>query len=385
MNLHEYQAKELFRAYGIAVPRGSVAESAKEAQRLAAELGGSCVLKAQVYAGGRGKAGGVQLAKTPAEAGELAAGLIGTVLITPQTGPGGLPVSQLLVEEAVAIEREFYLSLTLDRAAARFCLIASAAGGVNIEETASRAPEQIHRQLIDPCLGLRSFQARRLALALGLRGAICENAVELILNLYRLFLDKDCSQVEINPLVTTVEGQLLAMDAKINLDDNALFRHPQEQALLDHSQLDLLEVQAGRFDIAYIKMSGRIGCLVNGAGLAMATLDVLQERGGQPANFLDVGGGASREKIAEAFRIILQDREVEGVFVNIFGGIMRCDIVAQGVIDAAEAASCRLPIVVRMAGAQVDAGKALLAASGLNVTCVDGLGEGATRIVEVLS
>ncbi|OEU77838.1 MAG: succinate--CoA ligase subunit beta [Desulfuromonadales bacterium C00003107] len=385
MNLHEYQSKELFRAYGVPVPRGSVAVSAAEAQRLTKELGGTSVLKAQVYAGGRGKAGGVKLAKTPAEAGELATPLLGATLITPQTGPNGLPVACLLVEEAIAIEREFYLSITLDRAAARYCLIASAAGGVDIEETASSAPEQIHRQLIDPCLGLRSFQARRLALALGLRGSVCEAAVELMLNLYRLFLDKDCSLLEINPLVTTVDGQLLAMDAKINLDDNALFRHPQEQALLDRSQLDPLEVQAGRFDIAYIKMSGRIGCLVNGAGLAMATLDVLQECGGQPANFLDVGGGASREKIAEAFRIILQDHEVKGVFVNIFGGIMRCDIVAQGVIDAAAAASCQLPIVVRMAGAQVDDGKALLATSGLNVTCADGLGEGAARIVELLS
>lgn len=385
MNLHEYQAKELFRLYGVPVPRGSVAASAAEAQRLAEDLGGTSVLKAQVYAGGRGKAGGVQLAKTSAEAGELAMSLLGTTLITPQTGPGGLPVECLLVEEAVAIEREFYLSITLDRAASRYCLIASAAGGVDIEETASSAPEQIYRQLIDPCLGLRSFQARGLALALGLRGLVCEAAVELMLNLYRLFLDKDCSLLEINPLVITADGQLLAMDAKINLDDNALFRHPQEQALLDSSQLDPLEVQAGRFDIAYIKMSGRIGCLVNGAGLAMATLDMLQERGGQPANFLDVGGGASREKVAEAFRIILQDREVQGVFVNIFGGIMRCDIVAQGIIDAAVPASCRLPIVVRMAGAQVDEGKALLAESGLNVTCVDGLDDGAVRIVELLA
>jgi succinyl-CoA synthetase beta subunit len=385
MNLHEYQAKELFRAYGVPVPRGSVAVSAAEAQRLTEELGGASVLKAQVYAGGRGKAGGVKLAKTPAEAGELASSLLGSTLITPQTGPDGLPVACLLVEEAVAIEREFYLSITLDRVAARYCLLASAAGGVDIEETASSTPEQIHRQLIDPCLGLRSFQARRLALALGLRGSICEAAVELMLNLYRLFLDKDCSLLEVNPLVTTVDGQLLAMDAKLNLDDSALFRHPQEQALLDHSQLDPLEVQAGRFDIAYIKMSGNIGCLVNGAGLAMATLDVLQECGGQPANFLDVGGGASREKIAEAFRIILQDQEVKGVFVNIFGGIMRCDIVAKGVIDAAGAACSPLPIVVRMAGAQVEEGKALLAASGLNVTCVDGLGEGAVCIVELLA
>lgn len=384
MNLHEYQAKELFGSYGVPVPQGGVARSAAEAECLAAELGGHCVVKAQIYAGGRGKAGGVRLAKGAAEAAEIAATLLGSTLVTPQTGPAGLPVTQLLVEEAVAIDREFYLSITLDRDAARYCLIVSAAGGVDIEETASQAPEQIHRQLIDPCLGLRSFQARRLARTLGLQGALCEAAVELMLNLYRLFLDLDCSLLEINPLVITGAGQLLAMDAKINLDDNALFRHPQEQALLDHSQLDPLEVQAGRFDIAYIKMSGNIGCLVNGAGLAMATLDVLQECGGQPANFLDVGGGASREKIAEAFRIILQDRQVQGVLVNIFGGIMRCDIVAQGIIDAAAEQACDFPIVVRMAGARVEAGKALLAASGLRVSCVDGLGEGAARIVEVL-
>ncbi len=384
MNLHEYQAKELFRSYGVPVPRGGLACSAAEAERLAVELGGHCVVKAQVYAGGRGKVGGVRLARDSAAAAEIAATLLGSTLVTPQTGPAGLPVTRLLVEEAVAIDREFYLSITLDRHAARYCLIASAAGGVDIEETASLAPEQIHRQLIDPCLGLRSFQARRLARALGLRGTVCEAAVELMLNLYRLFLDMDCSLLEINPLVVTGAGQLLAMDAKMNLDDNALFRHPQEQALLDHCQLDPLEVQAGRFDIAYIKMSGNIGCLVNGAGLAMATLDVLQECGGQPANFLDVGGGASREKIAEAFRILLQDRQVEGVFVNIFGGIMRCDIVAQGIIDAAAEQACDFPIVVRMAGARVEAGKALLASSGLRVRCVDGLGEGAARIVELL-
>jgi succinyl-CoA synthetase beta subunit len=288
-------------------------------------------------------------------------------------------------EKAVAIDREYYLSITLDRAAGRYCLIASAAGGVDIEETASRSPEKIYRHLIDPLIGLRSFQARRIALALGLHGRLAERCVQLMLALYRCFVEKDCSLVEINPLVATTDGRLLAMDAKINLDDNALFRHPEEHQLLDHSQLDPLEVRAGRFDIAYIKMDGNIGCLVNGAGLAMATLDMLQECGGQPANFLDVGGGASREKIAEAFRIILQDREVEGVFVNIFGGIMRCDIVAQGVIDAAREGNRTLPIVVRMAGSRVDDGKRLLLDSGLNVTCVDSLGEGAAHIVERLA
>jgi succinyl-CoA synthetase beta subunit len=384
MNIHEYQAKQLFSRYGIPVPAGDVAQSAEEAELLAGRLGGRCAVKAQVYAGGRGKGGGVRLVETPEEARAVAEQLLGRVLVTPQTGPQGLPVQRLLVEKAVAIEGEYYLSITLDRAAARYCLIASAAGGVDIEETASRSPEKIHRQVIDPFVGLRPFQARRIALALGLRGALGESCVRLMLALYRCFVEKDCSLVEVNPLVTTADGQLLAMDAKVNLDDNALFRHPEEQGLLDHSQLDPLEVRAGRFDIAYIKMDGNIGCLVNGAGLAMATLDMLQECGGQPANFLDVGGGASREKIAEAFRIILQDRAVEGVFVNIFGGIMRCDIVAQGIIDAAGEDNGNLPIVVRMAGSQVDDGKRLLLTSGLNVSCVDSLGEGAARIVERL-
>jgi succinyl-CoA synthetase beta subunit len=385
MNIHEYQAKQLFNSYGIPIPAGDVAGTAEEAERLAMRFGGRCALKAQIYAGGRGKGGGVRLVETPEDARAVAGQLLGRPLVTPQTGPGGLPVRRLLVEKAVAIDREYYLSITLDRAAGRYCLIASAAGGVDIEETASRSPEKVHRLLIDPFVGLRSFQARRMALALGLDGQLAESCVHLMLALYRCFVEKDCSLVEINPLVTTSEGRLLAMDAKINLDDNALFRHPDEHQLLDHSQLDPLEVRAGRYDIAYIKMDGNIGCLVNGAGLAMATLDMLQECGGCPANFLDVGGGASREKIAEAFRIILQDREVEGVFVNIFGGIMRCDIVAQGVIDAAGEENCNLPIVVRMAGSRVDDGKRLLLDSGLNVICVDSLGEGAARIVERLA
>jgi succinyl-CoA synthetase beta subunit len=385
MNIHEYQAKQLFSSYGIPVPPGDVAGSAEEAGQLAACFGGRCALKAQIYAGGRGKGGGVRLVETPEEARTAAGQLLGRLLVTPQTGPEGLPVHRVLVEKAVAIDREYYLSITLDRAAGRYCLIASAAGGVDIEETASRSPEKIYRHLIDPLIGLRSFQARRIALALGLHGRLAERCVQLMLALYRCFVEKDCSLVEINPLVATTDGRLLAMDAKINLDDNALFRHPEEHQLLDHSQLDPLEVRAGRFDIAYIKMDGNIGCLVNGAGLAMATLDMLQECGGQPANFLDVGGGASREKIAEAFRIILQDREVEGVFVNIFGGIMRCDIVAQGVIDAAREGNRTLPIVVRMAGSRVDDGKRLLLDSGLNVTCVDSLGEGAAHIVERLA
>ncbi len=385
MNIHEYQAKKLFNCYGIPVPPGEVAESSIEAERLAALFEGRCAIKAQIYAGGRGKGGGIRLVSTPDEARLAAEDLLGKQLVTPQTGAQGLPVHHLLVEKAVDIDREFYLSITLDRKAARYCLIASAAGGVDIEETASNSPNKIHRQLIDPYTGLRAFQARRVASTLGLQGQLGDSCVRLMLDLYRCFFDNDCSLIEINPLATTADNQLLAMDAKVNFDDNALFRHPDKLKLLDHSQLDELEVRAGKFDIAYIKMDGHIGCLVNGAGLAMATLDMLHECGGHPANFLDVGGGASREKIAEAFSIILQDRDVKGVFVNIFGGIMRCDIVAQGIIDAAGEGRCRLPIVVRMAGAQVDEGKRLLLDSGLNVSCADSLGEGATAIVQRLA
>ncbi len=383
MNLHEYQSKEILRLYGVAVPQGGMAETPEQARQWMENLGRDVVLKAQIHAGGRGKAGGVRFATTPQQAEEEARSLLGSRIATPQTGAAGLPVHRLLVEETVAIDKEFYLSFTLDREAGCYCLVASAAGGVDIEETAAKTPERIWRRRIDPCLGLRPFQARRVALGLGLRGESCEEAVTLMGNLYRLFLDRDCSQLEINPLVITGDGQLLAMDVKINLDDNALFRHPQQQALFDESQLDPLEVQARRYDIAYIKMSGTIGCLVNGAGLAMATLDMLQACGGQPANFLDIGGGASREKIAEAFRILLQDQDVKGVFVNIFGGIMRCDLVAQGIVDVVGAA-CPWPIVVRMAGARVAEGKALLAAAGLKVTCADGLEEGASRMVALL-
>ncbi len=384
MNLHEYQSKEILSLHGVAVPQGGVAETPEQARQWWEKLGCDVVLKAQIHAGGRGKAGGIRIATTPQKVEDAARDLLGSRIATPQTGAGGLPVHRLLVEEKVAIERQFYLSLTLDRDAGCYCLVASATGGIDIEKTAAKTPERIWRQRIDPCLGLRPFQARQAALFLGLRGQFCEEAVILMGNLYHLFLEQDCFQLEINPLVLTRGGRLLVLDAKINLDDNALFRHPRRQALFDESQLDPLEVQARRCDIAYIKMSGTIGCLVNGAGLAMATLDMLQECGGQPANFLDVGGGASREKIAEAFRILLQDQDVKGVFVNIFGGIMHCDLVAQGIVDAV-GVDCPWPIVVRMAGARVAEGKALLAASGLKVICSDGLEEGVSRMVTLLS
>ncbi len=385
MNIHEYQAKEILSTYDIPVPRGRVALTADQVERAAKMMGGHCVVKAQIYAGGRGKAGGVQLVHHPEHAHEVAKELFGKRMVTSQTGPHGLKVRRILVEETVGIAREFYLSITLDRETSRYCLIASAEGGVNIEETAVKSPEKILRQSIDPFTGLRSYQARRIALGLGLTGSLCEDCVQLILNLYRMLLEKDCTLVEINPLVVTKAGWLLAMDAKINFDDNAVFRHWEYHDLQDYSQLDPLEISAGKFDLSYIKLAGNIGCMVNGAGLAMATLDVLSENGGEPANFLDVGGGATREKVAEAFKIILQDREVRGVFVNIFGGIMRCDIIAHGIIEAASEVQCTLPIVVRMDGSQVEEGKQLLLESGLNVQCVDFLGDGAAAIVKMVT
>ncbi len=385
MNIHEYQAKEILSTYGIPVPRNMVALTADQVERAAKMMGGHCVVKAQVYAGGRGKAGGVKVVHHPEQAADIAKKLFGERLVTHQTGPEGLKVRRILVEEAVEIAREFYVSITLDRQTSRYCLIASAEGGVEIEEVAKKSPEKIHMLTIDPYTGLRPYQARKIALALGLSGVVCEDCVELILNLYKACLEKDCSLVEVNPLVVTKAGWLLAMDAKISFDDNAVYRHREYPDMLDYSQLDPLEINAGKYDLAYIKLEGNIGCMVNGAGLAMATLDVLNEFNGKPANFLDVGGGATREKVAEAFKIILEDSDVKAVFVNIFGGIMRCDIIAQGIIEAANEVHCPLPIVVRMDGSNVEDGKKLLLESGLNVQIGENLGDGAEKIVAMLA
>src|SRR5512133_598903 len=313
MNIHEYQAKEILAAYAIPVPRGRVALTSDQVERCAKELGGHCVVKAQIYAGGRGKAGGVKVVHHPEQAQELAKELFARKLVTPQTGPDGLRVRRILVEEAVEIAREFYLSITLDRSSSRYILIASAEGGVEIEEVANKSPENTHKLSIDPLTGLHSYQARKISLALGLKGSLCEDCVQLILSLYRACLEKDCALVEINPLVVTKAGWLMAMDAKISFDDNAVFRHHEYPDMMDYSQLDTLEINAGKYDLSYIKLNGNIGCMVNGAGLAMATLDVLKEYGGEPANFLDVGGGQSRERVAEAFKIILQDADVKGI------------------------------------------------------------------------
>ena len=385
MNIHEYQAKEILSTYGIPVPRNRVALTADQVERAAKMMGGHCVVKAQIYAGGRGKAGGVRVVHHPEQAADVAKELFGKRLVTKQTGPEGLKVRRILVEETVEIAKEFYLSITLDRESSRYCLIASAEGGMDIEEVAQKAPEKIHVLTIDPYTGLRTYQARKIALALGLSGGVCEDCVELILNLYKCCLEKDCSLVEINPLVVTKAGWLLAMDAKISFDDNAVYRHREYPDMMDYSQLDPLEITAGKYDLAYIKLTGNIGCMVNGAGLAMATLDVLKEFGGEPANFLDVGGGATREKVAEAFKIILQDSDVKAVFVNIFGGIMRCDVIAQGIIEAANEVHCPLPIVVRMDGSNVEDGKKLLLESGLNVQIGEDLGDGAQKIVGMLA
>ena len=384
MNIHEYQAKEIISSYGIPIPRGRVALPSDQVERAAKMMGGRCVVKAQIYAGGRGKAGGVKLVHYPEQAQEYAKELFGRALVTSQTGPEGLKVRRILVEEAVEIAREFYVSVTLDRESSRYVLIASAEGGIDIEEIAQKSPEKIQKLLIDPYTGLRPYQARKIALELGLTGSVCEDCVELLMNLYRASQEKDCALIEINPLVVTKAGWLMAMDAKITFDDNAVYRHREYPDMVDYSQLDPLEITAGKYDLAYIKLTGSIGCLVNGAGLAMATLDVLKEYGGEPANFLDVGGGATREKVAEAFRIILQDRDVKGIFVNIFGGIMRCDVIAHGIIEAANEVHCTLPIVVRMDGSEVEVGKRLLRESGLNVQVGDNLGDAAARIVKML-
>lgn len=382
MNIHEYQAKEILKSFGIPVPDGCMVKSARQAEKAVNKFGRLCVLKAQIHAGGRGKAGGVKTVQDAGQACDVAKELLKKKLITIQTGACGLAVKRILVEETIDIEKEFYLSITLDRRTSRYCLIASAEGGMDIEEVARVSPEKIHTLYIDPFIGVCGYHARRIAMALELKGKLIEDCIKLIQNLYRLVLEKDCSLVEINPLVISKDQRLLAMDCKINFDDNALFRHADYEKMIDVSQLDSLELQAKKYDLAYIKLSGNIGCMVNGAGLAMATLDVLNECGGTPANFLDVGGGASRGKVAEAFKIILKDRNVKGIFVNIFGGIMRCDIIAQGIIDATTDISCNLPIVVRMDGSRLSEGKSLLSQSGLNVETVDNLGDGVAKIVQ---
>jgi len=385
MNIHEYQAKEILKSYGIDVPRGCMVKSARQTKKAFQKFGCDCVLKAQVYAGGRGKAGGIKTVRDATQACDTAKDLFKKRLVTVQTGTKGLAVKRLLVEEIIDVEKEYYVSLTLDRRTSRYCLIASAQGGMDIEEVARTSPEKIHTLYIDPIVGIKPYHARGISSALGLKGKLIEDCARLIQNLYNVLLEKDCSLLEINPLVVSRDQRLIAMDCKINFDDNALFRHSDYEKMVDLSQLDPLEIEARKFDLAYIKLDGNIGCMVNGAGLAMATLDILMEYGAPPANFLDVGGGASREKVAAAFRIILSDKKVRGIFVNIFGGIMRCDVIAQGIIDATKDIAPHIPIVVRMDGSNLDEGIKLLAQSGLNVETVDNLKSGVQKIAQMMS
>ena len=384
MKIHEYQAKELLSRYQVTVPRGKVARTPDEAEKIAAELGGRVVVKAQIHAGGRGKGGGVKFAATPPEAGRMAGQIIGMQLVTHQTGPEGQKVKQVLVEEASDIEREFYLGITLDRARNRLVVMASREGGIEIEEVAAKSPEKIFKEPVDPGVGLQPFQAAKLAFGLGLEGKMVRQATRFILNLYRAYTGADCSLAEINPLVTTRDDQILALDAKINFDDNALFRHPDCAELRDLDEEAELEVEATQYGLNYIKLDGNIACMVNGAGLAMATMDIIKLAGGEPANFLDVGGGASAETVENGFRILLSDPNVKAILINIFGGIVRCDRVAEGVIQARQNIEVELPIVVRLAGTNADVAARMLEDSGLNFTVGHGLKDAAEKVVTAI-
>jgi succinyl-CoA synthetase beta subunit len=381
MNIHEFQAKELLRRYGVPVPNGKVARTPEAAKTAALELGGGCVVKAQIHAGGRGKAGGVKLAATPEEAASKAQEMLGKKLVTHQTGPEGREVRQVLVEETVNIERELYLGMVLDRAQSCVAVICSSEGGVEIEEVAAKHPEKILKELIDPVIGLQPFQCRRLAYGLDVAAEQVNKLATMMQALYRAYQDCDCSIAEINPLILTREGAVMALDAKMNFDANALFRHKEIVALRDLNEEDPREVEASRYDLSYISLDGNIACMVNGAGLAMATMDIVKQYGGEPANFLDVGGGADKAKVANAFRILLADERVRGVLVNIFGGIMRCDVLAEGVVEAARGLKMTFPLVVRMQGTNVEEGKRILADSGLAVISAETMAEAAEKIV----
>ncbi|HXW74998.1 MAG TPA: ADP-forming succinate--CoA ligase subunit beta [Steroidobacteraceae bacterium] len=382
MNLHEYQAKDLFRAYGIPVPAGRVAASTNEAVEAATELGGSAwVVKAQVHAGGRGKAGGVKLVRDLEEVRTAAAGMLGKPLVTPQTGPEGLLVGRVYVETGSQIAREIYLSLTLNRERSRIALIASTAGGMDIEEVAQQTPEKILTTTVYPAAGLQPYQARELAFGLRLGGPLIVEFQSLAAALYRLYLEKDLSLVEVNPLIVTRGGALLALDAKINIDDNALFRHPELAQLRDTSQEDPMERRAAAHDLNYVSLDGNIACMVNGAGLAMATMDLIKLHGGQPANFLDVGGGATSERVTAAFELILSNPRVRAVLVNIFGGIVRCDLIAEGIINAVRKVGVKVPVVVRLEGTNAAKARAMLADSGLKITPATDLTDAARKVV----
>jgi succinyl-CoA synthetase beta subunit len=381
MNLHEYQAKELLSRFQVKVPRGRMVESVAAAVDAAESLGYPVVVKAQIHAGGRGKAGGVKLARSRAEAEKYASEILGKKLVTPQTGAEGKEVRKLLIEEGVNIDRELYLSFLVDRAIGWPIVIASQAGGMDIEKVAAETPDKILRAEIDPAIGLRPHQARRLAFELGLSGDVHKNGVRFLLSLYQAFRSIDASLVEINPLLVTREKEVMALDAKLSVDDNALFRHPDVKELRDLTEESPLEVEASRFSLNYIKLDGNVGCMVNGAGLAMSTMDIIHHAGGEPANFLDVGGGASPEQIKNAFRILISDPQVKAVLINIFGGILRVDRLAEGVIGAVKELDVKVPVVIRAEGTNVDIGKKMLAESGLNFITADSMEDAASKVV----
>ena len=381
MKIHEYQAKALLREFGVAVPKGEVADTPAQAREIAQRLGGKVVVKAQIHAGGRGKGGGIKLADDPASAERAAGQVLGMMLKTPQTPPEGIKVRTVLVEEASAIERELYLSITLDRARATHVVMASQAGGMEIEEVAAQTPDKILREWTHPALGLGDFQGRRLAFGLGFAGDQLKQAVPLIRNLFAVYLAKDCSLAEINPLVVTRDGRVFALDAKLNFDDSALYRHGDIVGLRDIHEEDPLDVEASKYGLNYIKLDGNVGCMVNGAGLAMATMDIVKLAGGEPANFLDVGGGASPEQIENAFRILSSDPSVKAVFINVFGGILRVDRLAEGIIAAVRKLGLKLPVVLRAEGTNVEQGKKMLADSGLALTMATDMADGAKKAV----
>ena len=381
MKIHEYQSKDIFARYGIAVPKGRVATTPEEAAEIAEELGGRAVVKAQVHAGGRGKAGGIKVVDSPAEAAEAAEALIGSTLVTFQTGPEGVPIGSVLVEEVVDVETEMYVGMAIDGAAEGVVAIASAAGGMEIEEVAETTPEKIITVAVDPVLGLQPFQGRKLAYGLGVAPELNRPVAGLMSSLYKLFEDNDCSLVEINPLGVTSDGRVLAMDAKIDIDDDAMFRHRDLAGLRDVEQEDPLEVEASEFNISYVKLDGDVGCIVNGAGLAMATMDVTHAAGAAPANFLDIGGGADEAKVSKSLEIVLSDTSVRRVLVNIFGGILRCDVAARGFVMASQKAPEKMrPMVVRMLGTNADEGRQIMSDSGLDVVLVDDLNQAAEAI-----
>lgn len=378
MKVHEYQAKQLLARYGVPVPEGRPARSAAEVWEIARRFGGVVAVKAQIHAGGRGKGGGIKIAKSSDAAAQFADAMIGRKLVTPQTGPEGREVRLVLIEKGLAIQREFYLGMIIDRSAGMPVIMASREGGVEIEETARKSPEKILKEHVDPALGVRDFQIRKLAFGLALAPGVLGPFVR---NLYRAFQDLDCSLAEINPLVETEDGKVLALDAKLNFDDSALFRHPELQELRDFGEEDPLEIEASRFGLNYIKLDGTVGCMVNGAGLAMATMDIIKLAGGNPANFLDVGGGASIDQVRNAFKILISDASVKAVLINIFGGIMRCDTVAEGVVQAVRDVEVRFPVVVRLEGTNVERGRQILQESGLNFIVANGMSEAAARVV----